>query len=127
MKLSDFEIELMQFLWNTGQSSAPELHVLVQEHKEVTYSTVKTIVDRLEKKGAIFRSAQKGRTIYYQAKVQREEITKPLVKGFIHRMFAGKSMPLVSQLLEDETLNAQDIDYLEQLLAEKKSKLEDKS
>ena len=50
MKLSDFELEVMQLLWRQGECSAPELHQLIEKNKTVTYSTVKTIIDRLEKK-----------------------------------------------------------------------------
>jgi BlaI family penicillinase repressor len=53
MKLSVFELEVLSLLWQSKESTAPELHKAICLSKSVTYSTVKTIVDRLEEKGAI--------------------------------------------------------------------------
>ncbi|TQV89869.1 BlaI/MecI/CopY family transcriptional regulator [Aliikangiella coralliicola] len=126
MKLSDFEMEVIQLLWQRGQASAPELHKAILNERKVTYSTVKTIIDRLEEKGAIERSAQQGRTIFYQPLLAQSQFSKPLVKSFIKRVFGGKSRSLFSHLLQEEPLNSDDIAYLENLIAQKKKQLKDK-
>lgn len=116
MKLSDFELTVMQFLWQCPQASAPELHQQVLEHKEVTYSTVKTIIDRLEKKGAISRSGQSGRTIFYQAAIQAHDIQKPMFRSMLSNLFGGNKKQLINHLFENEKLNDSEIEYLEQLI-----------
>jgi len=120
MKLSEFEIEVMQCLWQKGEATAPELHAMIEQHKDVTYSTVKTIVDRLEKKGAVERVKQYGRTIVYAASVNQDELQTPMLKSFIKRVFGGDKRPLFAHLLQDEKLSDSEVEYLEQLIKKHK-------
>ena len=76
--------------------------------RSVTYSTVKTIVHRLEQKGAIKRIDSRGRTIVYAAAIKQEKIRKPLVKSFLRRLFGNDLRPLFVQLLRDEELSAEE-------------------
>jgi len=127
MRLSEFELEVMQLFWSQPRLSAPEAHAQLGEDKGVTYSTIKTIIDRLEKKGALQRQAKQGRTIYYQANIQPQAIQKPMLRSFIEKVFGGKRDSLLVHLMEDEPLNADDIAYLEQILEKKKKQLSDTS
>jgi BlaI family penicillinase repressor len=88
----------------------------------VSYSTVKTIIDRLEQKLALTRAEQQGRTIYYAPAIEREALSTPLLKGFLKRMFAGNPHKMVAQLLTDEQLNNDEIEQLENMLAAQKAK-----
>lgn len=125
MKLSDFEMDVMRVFWQQPEMSAPEVHETISKDREVTYSTVKTIIDRLEHKGALARSKQEGRTIFYKALVEAKEMSTPLVKSLIRRVFGGNARPLFSHLLANEKLSKDDIEYLEKLLQEKKRNLGD--
>ena len=84
MKLSEFETEVLQVFWQSDASSAPEIHKVIAKSKDVTYSTVKTIIDRLEKKGAIKRIEHQGRTIIYAAASSADNMRKPLLDNFIN-------------------------------------------
>jgi BlaI family penicillinase repressor len=88
------------------------------ESRGVTYSTIKTIVDRLEDKGAIRRVDNEGKTIIYSATVSRERVRKPLVDSFVKRMFGEDRRPLFAQLLREEKLSEDEIDFLRQLVDE---------
>ncbi len=120
MHLSDFELEVMQLFWQQGELSAPATHERVSQRRDVTYSTVKTIIDRLEDKGAIKRVERHGRTIIYAATVAADDLRKPMIKDFIQRVFGGNRQPLFSHLLDDEDLSADDLRYLEQLLSDRR-------
>lgn len=123
MELSDFELEVMQLFWEHPKSAAPAIHKIIEQKRAVTYSTVKTIIDRLEKKGALTRSGQQGRTIYYSPLVEKNQLRKPMIKDFISRVFLGKSESLVAHILQEEDLSLDDISYLESLLEQRKKKL----
>ncbi len=116
MKLSEFELEVLGLLWKKKESTAPELHKLILESKTVTYSTVKTIVDRLEEKGAIQRIKNYGRTIVYAPTADQTETQKPLLKKFINKVFAGNPRLLMNHLLEDETITDEDVEYLQSII-----------
>jgi BlaI family penicillinase repressor len=122
MRLSEFELDVMAHFWRDGELSSPELFERLGEKRGVTYSTVKTIVDRLEQKGAIERVASYGRTIMYQPAIKQERIRKPLVRSFIRRLFGDDLRPLFMQLLRDEKLSADELEYLRHLLDERQKK-----
>jgi BlaI family penicillinase repressor len=118
MRLSEFELDVMTHFWNDRELSAPELFNRIGPERGVAYSTVKTIVDRLEQKGAIERIANRGRTIVYAPVVKRERVRKPLVKSFLRRLFGNDLRPLFAQLLQDEKLSGEELEYLRKLVAE---------
>ena len=118
IRLSEFELDVMTHFWNDRELSAPELFERIGAERGVAYSTVKTIVDRLEEKGAIERIANRGRTIVYAPIVKQERVRKPLVKAFLRRLFGNDLRPLFAQLLRDEKLSEDDLAYLRELIAD---------
>ena len=123
-KLSNFELEVMQFIWDAGEIVAPDVHKLISANRKVSYSALKTIFDRLEEKGAIRRVRTYGRTILWGAAIQREDVAGSLVSDFMTRIFGGKVRPLMSHVLQKEDLTMDDISYLEALLEARKKDLE---
>ena len=118
IRLSEFELDVMTHFWSDRELSAPELFERIGSERGVAYSTVKTIIDRLEQKGAIERVANRGRTIVYSPTIKRERVRKPLVKVFLRRFFGDDLRPLFAQLLQDEKLSGEDLEYLRKLVAE---------
>lgn len=117
MRLSEFELDVMAHFWSDRELSAPELYERIGAERGVAYSTVKTIVDRLEQKGAIQRIANRGRTIIYAPVVKRERVRKPLIKNFLRRFFGNDLRPLFAHLLQDEKLSSEELEYLRKLVA----------
>jgi BlaI family penicillinase repressor len=118
MRLSEFELDVMAHFWRDGELSAPALFERLGDARGITYSTVKTIIDRLEEKGALVRVATQGRTIFYVPSIKQEKIRKPLVKSLVRRLFGNDVRPLLAQLLREERLSDEDIDYVQTLLEE---------
>lgn len=126
MKLSDFELAVMQVFWLSEESSAPQIHQQINMNKNASYATVKTIINRLEEKSAIERSRLDGRTIYYSPLVTADEIKKPLFKSFIKNVFGDEKRILFNHVIKDQKISREDIEYLESILAEKKEQLDEK-
>jgi BlaI family penicillinase repressor len=122
IRLSEFELDVMAHFWTDRELSAPELFERIGDERGVAYSTVKTIIDRLEEKGAIERVANRGRTIFYTASIKRERVRKPLVRTFLRRLFGNDLRPLFAQLLQDEKLSEDELEYLRRLVAETERK-----
>jgi BlaI family penicillinase repressor len=118
IRLSEFELDVMSHFWTDRELSAPELFERIGPERGVAYSTVKTIIDRLEEKGAIERVANRGRTIIYAPTIKRERMRKPAVKTFLRRFFGNDLRPLFAQLLQDEKLSGEELEYLRKLVAE---------
>jgi BlaI family penicillinase repressor len=118
IRLSEFELDVMAHFWSDRELSAPQLFERIGHERGVAYSTVKTIVDRLEEKGAIERVSNQGRTIFYAPIIKRERVRKPLVRTFLRRLFGNDLRPLFAQLLQDEKLSDEELEYLRRLVGE---------
>ncbi|RDV26015.1 BlaI/MecI/CopY family transcriptional regulator [Alteromonas aestuariivivens] len=120
MKLSEFELDVMHYFWKQTQCSAKQIHQWIGEQKPVAYNTVKTIVDRLEEKGAIIRVGKDGRALLFQAAVTQEELTPSVLPNFIKRFFGGSAKGLITHIIDDDKLTDDEIEYLQQYLKDKK-------
>jgi len=127
MKLSEFEIEVMDIVWELGEAVIADVHAVLEKRRKLAYSTVKTIFSRLEDKGALERVRNYGRTVLYRPTLRRDEVARPLVKDFMNRLFGGGFRQMVSHALADEKLSAEDIAYLEALIAAKKDEIGEES
>lgn len=121
MKLSDFELDVMQYFWDQPQASAKEIHEKVSVYKPVAYNTLKTIVDRLEEKKAIRRIGKDGRSIIFEAAISREALTPSVLPNFVKRFFGGKPSNLITHLVDDDQLSDSDIEYLQAYIDKKKA------
>jgi BlaI family transcriptional regulator, penicillinase repressor len=124
MKLSEYEMDVMQLFWQHEPCTATHIYQLLCEQtdrrQKVAYTTLKTIVDRLEKKGAIERHGRQGRAIVYQSLVTQSTLSKQATPGFMRRFFRGDSRNFIAHFIENEKLNDDDIAYLQALLDSKK-------
>ncbi len=119
MKLSEFEVDVMQQVWRRGRCSAPEVHQGVASGRKVAYTTVKTIIDRLERKGCLVRAGADGRAILYEPAVSRATVQQSMLERFVAHVFAGDRRPMFTQLLRDETLSAEELRHLRELLVDR--------
>jgi len=120
--LSPFETEVLQLFWQHGQLTATEAHALLQAQRELAYTTVKTIIDRLERKGALAREAQVGRTIVYRALVDPRATRRNQVQRFLSSFFRGNRKDLLTALLEEEQLSLDELAYLQRVVAQGQSR-----
>jgi BlaI family penicillinase repressor len=126
VNLSNLELDVMRLIWRDKEVVVPDLHRELERDRGLTYSTVKTIVDRLEEKGAIGRIRTYGRTILYGPLVEEGALAKPMIKDMVRRLFGGEARPMISHLLDEAELSAEDLKYLEQAVARKRKDLKEK-
>lgn len=106
----------MARFWEGRELTAPEVFKSLGQERGVTYSTIKALIDRLETKGALVRTRNAGRTIFYKSAVARDKVRKPLVRSFLRRVYGDDLRPLFAQLLRDRSLSDAEVAYLRQLL-----------
>lgn len=125
-KLSDLELEVMRLIWRDKEVIVPDLHEELARDRDISYATVKTIVNRLEEKHAIERIRTYGRTILYGPLIKESTLAKPMVKDIMRRLFGGQARPMISHLLKDEDLSLEDLEYLQSQISDKRDSLEKK-
>lgn len=126
MNLSNLELDVMRLIWRDKEVIVPDLHRELERDRGLSYSTVKTIVDRLEEKGAIGRIRTYGRTILYGPLVAEGALAKPMIKDMLRRLFGGEARPMISHLLDEAELSSEDLKHLEKLIAQKRKDIEEK-
>jgi predicted transcriptional regulator len=117
VRLTRLELEVMGAVWALGSGSVREIQEQLPEHKRPAYTTVQTIIYRLEEKGAVRRVKKIGNAHIFEAVVTRKAAHNRLIDELLH-VFGGSPRSLMAQLVETGQLTLQDIRELESTLAE---------
>ena len=100
--LGDREADIMQVLWDLDrQATVGEVHqALVDQGHDVAYTTIQTMLNRLEGKGRVRRERQ-GRAHHYTAAAARDTVARAAVSRVLDRFFDGSAATLASHLVGD--------------------------
>lgn len=116
-KLSKLEMTVMEALWSNGPCSIREVHDAFPKKGKPAYTTVQTMVNRLEIKGAVRRSKRISNANIYEAVVTRAAAHKRWIDDVLS-LFGGRSQPVMAHLIETGRLTMEDIKEAEKLLRE---------
>ena len=121
IKLSPFELKAMEALWKLGRASIREILEQLPGKRRPAYTTVQTVVYRLEAKGAVRKLRKIGNAHIFVPVISRREAYRRLVSDFLD-LFSGSARPVMSQLAETGQLTAEDLRDLEKILEKKTSR-----
>lgn len=116
VKLTKLEMEIMEAVWSLGSASVREIQERLPERKRPAYTTVQTMIYRLEEKGAVRRVKKIGNAHIFEAVVTRKAAHSRLIDELLH-VFGGSPRLLMAQLVETGQLTLEDIRELEGTLA----------
>jgi BlaI family penicillinase repressor len=121
-KVTRFELELLERLWKLGTASVREIQESLPEKDRPAYTTVQTIIYRLEEKKAVRRIKKIGNAHVFEAVVTQKAVYRRLIDDLLE-VFGGSAAPLMSHLVESGKLSLADVREAEKTLArlEKKS------
>jgi predicted transcriptional regulator len=114
--LGDAELEVLKALWELGQAPVREvMNHLHEAGRRVAYTTVLTVLTRLEQKGFV-ASDKSGVAYVYRPKVSRAKVTRSRLRSLIEQLYDGSAGPLVLQLVQQEKLSVEEIEALQRLV-----------
>jgi BlaI family transcriptional regulator, penicillinase repressor len=116
VKLTKLELEIMGAVWGLGSGSVREIQEQLPERKRPAYTTVQTIIYRLEEKGAVRRVKKVGNAHIFEAVVTRKAAHSRLIDELLN-VFGGSPSVLMAQLVETGRLTLEDVRDLENTLA----------
>jgi BlaI family transcriptional regulator, penicillinase repressor len=119
LRLTKLEFVIMDTLWTKGRASIREMLEGFPEKKRPTYSTVQTMVYRLEAKGALTRIRLSGNFHMFEPAITREAAQKPVIDELL-AILGGESRPVVARLIQTGKLTMQDVEFAEKALKELK-------
>jgi predicted transcriptional regulator len=114
-KLTKLELRIMDALWIQGPSSIREIQEAFPEDDRPAYTTVQTMVYRLEAKTAIRRVKKIGNAHIFEAAITRRAAQRRLVDELLS-VFGGRTQPVMSHLIESGRLTLEDVQEAEQML-----------
>lgn len=118
--ISDAEWAVMKICWlKSAPCTANEVIKALEQSTDWKPNTIKTLIGRLVKKGALAYQ-EEGRVYLYKPLVTEEECVKVESKSFLTRVFGGALKPMLVTFLKEEKLSQDEIEELKQLLEDRK-------
>lgn len=113
LRLTGQQLAIMRLLWDRGEMTVAEVQESLEGDGKHAYSTVATMLGRLEKRGLVRHRAE-GRTYHFSPAVSETGV----VREVVDRVFGGSASALVSHLLENEELGDSELSAIKKMIAE---------
>jgi predicted transcriptional regulator len=120
-RLTPLEMRVMEALWTLGQCSVREIQESFPEAHRPAYTTVQTIVYRLEAKKAVRRAKKVSNAHIFEATISREAAQRRFVDELL-ALFGFRMQPLMSHLIESGKLTLKDVQEAEEALRKLRKK-----
>ena len=107
-KLSPLELRIMETLWSRGPSSSRELQEAFPENRRPAYTTVQTVVYRLEWKKAVRRAGKAGNAHVFEPAISRNAVQRRMLDDLIG-LFGGRALPIFTHLIDSGRLTRDEV------------------
>lgn len=119
-ELTEAEWEIITAVWDNQPCAAPQVQETLEKKKGWSYSTVKTLMDRMAKKG-LLETKRIRNLILYSAAITRTQAQKGEILRTVKRAFDGALTPMMQFLIESNQLSKSQLDELEKAIKDKKA------
>jgi BlaI family penicillinase repressor len=120
-KLTRLELQIMEMLWTKGPSSIRDIQEAFPERAggapPPAYTTLQTIVYRLEWKKAVRRTRKIGNAHVFEAVVTRKSVQRRMIDELVG-LFGGRALPIVSHLIDSGKLTPDEVREAQKALGE---------
>ena len=114
-KLTKIELRIMDALWTHGASSVREIQEALPDTDRPAYTTVQTMVYRLEAKQAVRRVKKVGNALIFEAQISRDSAQRRLIDELLS-IFGGRTQPVMAHLIDAGKLTLKDVQEAERAL-----------
>ncbi len=118
-RLGDLQLRIMKVLWNAGPATVARVQEQLDDR--LAYTTVATMLRKMEERGLV-RHREDRRRFIYRAAVTADEVTRSMADDLIDRLFGGSLADAVSHLLEVREVSRDELARLERLIQKRKRK-----
>ena len=114
-KLGERELDIMQVLWQTGRATVAEVHQSLQDKRDdIAYTTVQTMLNRLEAKGLVRRD-DSDRAHRYAPVLKEPAVVTRAIQKLAERFFSGSVEALATRLVEKD-LSLEQLEHIQKLI-----------
>ena len=119
--LTEAELRLMDVLWEKGPSTIQQVLEALPGKPALAYNSVLTTMRILEKKGYV-KHLKDGRAHIYTPVIERQEATRSEISHLVHRFFKNSRDLLLLNILEDSSIDEEELNRLREILQPRTSK-----
>ena len=118
-ELTEAEWEIIQVVWEHQPCAAPEVQEELAARKKWTYSTVKTLMDRMVTKGLLTTERIRN-LILYRAAITQQDAQRGELLRTVKRAFGGAFTPMMQFMLDSNALSQPELDKLQSMIQKKR-------
>ncbi|KAA5537968.1 BlaI/MecI/CopY family transcriptional regulator [Roseiconus nitratireducens] len=121
MKLSGRQLAVMRVLWELGEATVAEVQDCLDIDPPLAYSTVATVLSRMERKGLIGHHAVDRQYVYHPL-VSKDAAGQSIIGDLVDRVFGGSPAELVNHLLDSDQVDKRELERIKRLVNEHAAK-----
>lgn len=119
-RLGDLQLQIMKVLWRSGEATVATIHSTLPNGANLAYTTVATMLRKMETRGLVTHRAD-GRTFIYAPAVAEDQISRGMAEHVLDRLFGGSVEALVSNLLTTREVSRDELGRIEKLIARRRN------
>ena len=120
-ELTEAEWAIIGAVWANEPCAAPTVQEALHNQKKWSYSTVKTMMDRMTAKG-LLRTERIRNLILYRSSITRKDAQRSEIMRAVKRAFNGALTPMMQFLLDSNSLSQKQLAELEGMIKSKKTR-----
>ncbi|HMF10893.1 MAG TPA: BlaI/MecI/CopY family transcriptional regulator [Gemmataceae bacterium] len=118
-RLGDLQLRIMKVLWERGEASVAEVHDALGADAGLAYTTVATMLRKMETRGLVTHASE-GRRFVYRAAIAPDVVTRSMANDVLERLFEGRLADMLDHLLSTREVSRDELRALERLIRERK-------
>ena len=122
LSLGDLQLAILRVLWERGEAAVSEVHAALLAERGLAPTTIATMLTKMELKGIVAHRTE-GRRYLYRALIEERAVHRSMVGELLRRVFEGDPTALVSHLLEEGELDAEELRRWRELIAARQEEL----
>src|SRR5215471_10964039 len=117
-QLASLQLAIMRVLWETEATVGEVRDALAAEGRDLAYTTVATMLAKMERKGQVGHRAA-GKAFVYRPLLRQDQVSRSMVSDLAQRLFGGDVTLMVSHLLDGCELSPEELARLKALIRKK--------
>ncbi len=112
IKLSDTEISIMHIIWKYGKTTSFDILEEIKDYDTISENTIRTLLGRMVKKGAIKITEKKGKTYIYEACINKDEFLRKQGNNFLENIYQGAIKSMILNFVKENKLTKNEVEEL---------------
>ncbi len=123
-QLGELQLAILRTLWARGEATVSEVHAALFQERGLAPTTIATMLKKMEKRGLVAHRREARRFVYRPVHSQ-QQMTRKMVADLTNRLFDGNVGELVSHLINEHEIDADELSDLTELIAHAENKGEE--